>query len=148
MTLTRSRLMQWPLAGLAAFPLLFLGGIHGAAAKDSRPLESLKGKTPVMPDLAGIVADETWTKATGKALFWDQQLGSDGNACASCHFNAGADPRITNQLSPGLKAGDSLFGAPGAGDPTARVMASGQPAGPDITLQPNDYPFHKNLYAN
>jgi cytochrome c peroxidase len=27
--------------------------------------------------------------ALGKALFWDRQLGSDGQACASCHFHAG-----------------------------------------------------------
>ena len=32
------------------------------------------------------------------------QVGSDGiQACASCHFRAGADPRSKNQLSPGLK---------------------------------------------
>ncbi len=41
--------------------------------------------------------------ALGKALFWDMQIGSDGvQACASCHFHAGADNRITNQLNPGL----------------------------------------------
>ncbi len=43
----------------------------------------------------------------GKALFWDMQVGGDGiQACASCHYNAGSDSRITNQISPGLKAGD------------------------------------------
>ena len=37
----------------------------------------------------------------GKALFWDMNAGSDETqACASCHFNAGADPRIKNQLNP------------------------------------------------
>lgn len=30
----------------------------------------------------------------GKALFWDIQAGSDGMACASCHFAAGADTGI------------------------------------------------------
>lgn len=34
----------------------------------------------------------------GKALFWDMQAGSDGQACASCHFIAGADLRVKNQL--------------------------------------------------
>ena len=39
----------------------------------------------------------------GKALFWDMQVGSDGvQACATCHFHAGADSRTVNQLSPGL----------------------------------------------
>jgi len=35
----------------------------------------------------------------GKAFFWDQTVGSDGQACASCHFSAGADSRSKNQLS-------------------------------------------------
>jgi len=40
----------------------------------------------------------------GKALFWDMQVGGDGiQACATCHYHAGADNRIKNQLSPGLK---------------------------------------------
>lgn len=39
----------------------------------------------------------------GKALFWDMRLGTDNvNACATCHFNAGADPRFKNQLEPGF----------------------------------------------
>jgi cytochrome c peroxidase len=38
--------------------------------------------------------------ALGKAFFWDMQVGSDGiTACATCHFHAGADHRIQNQLS-------------------------------------------------
>ncbi len=40
----------------------------------------------------------------GKALFWDMQVGGDGiQACATCHYHAGADNRKTNQMSPGLK---------------------------------------------
>ncbi len=39
----------------------------------------------------------------GKALFWDMQVGSDGQACASCHFHAGADNRVKNQLNPDVK---------------------------------------------
>ena len=39
--------------------------------------------------------------ALGKALFWDMQAGSDGvQACASCHFTAGADDRTRNQVNP------------------------------------------------
>jgi cytochrome c peroxidase len=56
------------------------------------------------PELAEYVVDRTAAIALGKALFWDMQVGSDGiQACASCHFRAGADPRSKNQLSPGLK---------------------------------------------
>ncbi len=41
----------------------------------------------------------------GKALYWDMQVGGDGiQACASCHFHAGADNRKTNQMSPGFKS--------------------------------------------
>jgi hypothetical protein len=39
----------------------------------------------------------------GKALFWDQQVGSDGQACASCHFAAGVDSRSVNVLNPGSR---------------------------------------------
>jgi len=39
----------------------------------------------------------------GKALFWDQQLGSDGQACASSYFQASTDNRSKNQLDPGLR---------------------------------------------
>ena len=51
----------------------------------------------------------------GKALFWDMQVGSDGiQACASCHFHAGADSRVKGELSPGLKGGDNTFQVSGA----------------------------------
>jgi cytochrome c peroxidase len=42
--------------------------------------------------------------ALGKALFWDQTVGSDGQACATCHYNAGADSRTRNQINPGMRA--------------------------------------------
>ena len=42
--------------------------------------------------------------ALGKALFWDQAVGSDGQACASCHYNAGADSRTVGQVDPGFRA--------------------------------------------
>lgn len=42
----------------------------------------------------------------GKAFFWDRQVGSDGQACASCHFVAFADNRTRNQLSPNLRNTD------------------------------------------
>ncbi len=60
---------------------------------------------PVSPQLAvgaGIIKNKQMAIALGKALFWDIQAGSEGQACASCHFSAGADSRIRNQLSPGL----------------------------------------------
>ncbi len=64
----------------------------------------LRGVAVPGPDLTDYVVDRNAAIALGKALFWDMQVGSDGvQACASCHFRAGADPRSKNQLSPGLK---------------------------------------------
>lgn len=48
-----------------------------------------------------IVVNKNIAIALGKALFWDQNVGSDGQACGSCHFSAGADGRIKNQVNPG-----------------------------------------------
>src|SRR5262249_48765080 len=51
-----------------------------------------------------FVKNPVMARALGKAFFWDMQVGSDGvQACASCHFRAGADPRSKNQVSPGLR---------------------------------------------
>ena len=59
---------------------------------------------PAPANLGEFVRDIEMARALGKALFWDMQVGSDGvQACATCHFRAGADPRSKNQISPGLK---------------------------------------------
>jgi cytochrome c peroxidase len=59
---------------------------------------------PEPVDLDAFVKDRAAAVRLGKALFWDMQVGSDETqACASCHFRAGADPRSKNQVSPGLK---------------------------------------------
>ena len=55
----------------------------------------LDGKTP-------IVVDKIAAIQLGKALFWDTNVGSNGVACASCHFHAGSDSRTDNQLNPGM----------------------------------------------
>jgi cytochrome c peroxidase len=92
---------------------------------------------PGPSNLPEFVRDFQMARALGKALFWDMQVGSDGvQACASCHFRAGADPRSKNQLSPGL----------------LRVTATGD-ADPDLTystghapntqLQASDFPLSR-----
>lgn len=88
---------------------------------------------PPGPNLAGVVIDEAAAIKLGKAFYWDMQSGSDGQACASCHFLAGADARVTNQLSPGLNSGDTFFNATGSGG----VGKS------NYTLKAADFPFHK-----
>jgi hypothetical protein len=63
---------------------------------------AITGPPPAPPNIGTFVKDTNAAIQLGKALFWDMQLGSDGiQACASCHFHAGADNRAKNQLSPG-----------------------------------------------
>lgn len=100
-------------------------------------LDSLKGvKVPLPSDIAAFIKDEEAAKVLGKALFWDQNAGSDGMSCASCHFHAGADPRAKNQISPSFIGGNGVFddfkSAPGNG-------------GPNYTLVRNDFPFHQKV---
>ena len=113
-----SRGMQIPalhfsLAVLAAVALViaFQQDAVVRAQDVMRPLASLKTvPTPEPKNLMRFVRDRAAAIVLGKALFWDQQVGSDGQACASCHFHAGADSRSKNQLDPGLRAFDIKTG--------------------------------------
>lgn len=117
---------------------------------------------PAPTNLADFVRDETMLLKLGKALFWDMQLGSDGvQACASCHFKAGADNRSKNQVSPGVlhrPAQDKLFGncLEPALIPGLSTLCSTDPAStpfhvppgnaystPNYRLQVSDFPFFK-----
>lgn len=83
---------------------------------------------PEPPNLFQFVKNKPAAVKLGKALFWDMQAGSDGvQACASCHFHAGADNRLKNTVNPGSRAGDTTF----------------QVRGPNETIQPADFPFHE-----
>jgi cytochrome c peroxidase len=75
-------------------------------------MQSLKTvPNPVLPfgpagavrdDLTYYIANLPAAIQLGKALFWDIQAGSDNKtACATCHWEAGADLRTKNQLNPG-----------------------------------------------
>jgi len=83
-----------------------------------------------------IIVNQQKAIILGKALFWDMAVGSDGVACASCHFHAGADSRIKNQLNPGDKN-------PAASGATFQPTASGAAGGPNYTLTRSDFPFHQ-----
>ncbi|HWF04988.1 MAG TPA: cytochrome c peroxidase [Candidatus Angelobacter sp.] len=83
----------------------------GSVVIPLRPLAPLSS-VPIPPvfGVEGIVADKQSAIQLGKALFWDMQAGSDDiQACASCHFNAGADSRINNDINPGQSGGDNTF---------------------------------------
>src|SRR5207247_10547998 len=57
---------------------------------------------PRPANLRDFVKNDAMAIALGKALFWESQTGGDGiQACATCHFSAGADARTLNTSSPG-----------------------------------------------
>ncbi len=81
------------------------------AAIIAGPIPGPETDLEFQPLSANIVKDQTALIALGKALFWDMQVGSDGvQACATCHFNAGADVREENQIAPGLTSQDFKLG--------------------------------------
>jgi len=134
--------------GLSRFAL---GAVLLAVIALAAPAAATTDPAPSLPDLTGIVTDRATAIALGKALFWDQQAGSEGVACAGCHFHAGADTRLKNQLSPGFTditmgpGGDSTFGSQQSD--TKQIlpgqMPSGAPAGPNYTLTRADFPLHQ-----
>lgn len=78
---------------------------------------------PEPSNLSDFIVNKQEAIALGKALFWEMRTGGNGvQACASCHFHAGADTRSKNQLHP-----DSN-----------NVFAFG---GPNYQLKTTDYPF-------
>jgi len=94
------------------------------AAPADLPIAPLRER-PTIANTAGIIVNKLAAQQLGKAFFWDSQAGSAGQACASCHYHAGADIRVTNQINPGQ---DSQFSAA---------------PGPDAQLGPGAYPFHR-----
>jgi cytochrome c peroxidase len=136
------RLSQSPSVNAAVLALLVLVAT-GLAAHAQAPPDGTIPRVPDPPpasDLANLpgdlravdvpgpenldefIKDPVMALALGKALFWDMQVGSDGiQACASCHFRAGADPRSKNQVHPGVGA---VF-----------------PGGPNVQLQASDFPL-------
>jgi cytochrome c peroxidase len=107
--------------------------------------------TPPLPDLTGIVKDKNWALVLGKALFHDQQAGSNKQSCFSCHFVAGADTRLRNQLSPGFNDvtfapdGDTSFGSirSDTGEVLPGHVPSGAVADSTYTLKAADFPLNR-----
>lgn len=87
------------------------------------PIGTLRGVPVPRPStLTTYVGDEAALVVLGKALFWDVQLGSDGRtACATCHFHAGADHRLQNQLA---------------------APPNGTTGAPNRSLALDEFPFH------
>ncbi|HZE25055.1 MAG TPA: cytochrome c peroxidase [Blattabacteriaceae bacterium] len=122
------------------------GGGNGGGGHDGRGLASLKTITvpgPTAAELADLIQDKNAAIALGKAFFWEMQFGSDGQtACATCHFNAGADSRTTNQADPGLRRVD------GNGNPAADSNTFFAGFGPNHALSLTDFPLHTSTRDN
>ena len=74
-------------------------GQRGGGGGNGRLVSLKTVAIPQPTNVATYVQDQASLIALGKALFWDLQAGSDGkSACATCHFHAGADHRVTNIL--------------------------------------------------
>lgn len=125
---TFTHMLRWPAAVALALAGLMFAAALGVSAQGGPAGASLGSlRLVAVPQPAGLdvyVRDAAELVQLGKAFFWDVQVGSDGRtACASCHFHAGADHRLQNQLAspPGLST--SL--------PRNQVLSTG------------DFPFHQ-----
>jgi cytochrome c peroxidase len=96
-------------------------------------------RVPKVPGLLSgvnpIVVDQKAAIALGKAFFWDMNVGSDGMACASCHFEAGVDGRIQNQI------GRAEYHAEHNSSTGYSLMGSGRLATIDYRVSSLDFPF-------
>ena len=115
------------------------------SAKLEVPFENYADNPQKLDD---IVKSQDWLLVLGRAFFWDQQMGSDGGACANCHFSAGADNRLTGQLNPAFRAaggGDVEFGCTEGSDCEINpgTTGSGGIAGPEYTFVEEDFPFRQ-----
>ncbi len=120
---TLSRFVRVALALLAVVAVLGAGTVSAQL-----PPGALSTVPVPKADLTGFVRDETAAIALGKALFWDMQLGSDGiQSCGSCHFHAGADNRLKNQINPGTQHKATTF----------------EVAKPNATLTSDNFPLHR-----
>ncbi len=110
-------------------------------------------QTSILPN---IIKNKAAAIALGKMLFWDSQVGSDGLACASCHFQAGADNRIKNQINSGMRNASGEIASDNM-TPIGNVfnfMASSYPntsnplwaaagKGPNYSLKKTDFPLRQ-----
>jgi cytochrome c peroxidase len=133
----------------SAVAMVFFAGLVQLPANSAGTL--IRPHVPELEEGAGIITNKQLALVLGKALFWDKQAGSDGMACASCHFSAGADSRIRNQLTPGFKDarfgpdGDQTFGS--THSDTGAVLPGEMPslnkARSNYVLNKADFPLHQ-----
>src|ERR1700743_2879409 len=119
------------------------GGSGGSGGRNLGSLKTVPVPGPTDAELSGIIKNKAAAIALGKEFFWEMQFGSDGKtACASCHFNAGADSRSSNQTDPGLRRVD------GNGNPAADSTTFKPGFGANHQLSLSDFPLHKLADVN
>ena len=130
------------------------GSLKCTPVPEPYTVDDAGNKSSISP---AIIKNKAALIALGKMLFWDSQVGSDGLACASCHFQAGADNRVKNQIDPGLRNASGKFASNGVtpiGDifdfmgsyPNTLHLDPLLPTygkGPNYTLKKKDFPFRK-----
>jgi cytochrome c peroxidase len=120
--------------------LLYVRGAPPPAIGDTLTNPPTPALDPALVSYAaanGISVQRAALRALGKALFWDQQAGSDGQACATCHFLAGGDNRTINTLNPSSRntnVAESVLWNP---------TLSGSTGAPNYSLTAADFPFHQ-----
>jgi cytochrome c peroxidase len=140
---------------LRAFPEM-PGSLKCNPAPEPYTVDEGGNQSSVSPS---IIKNKAAAIALGKMLFWDSQVGSDGLACASCHFQAGADNRTKNQINPGMRNASGEFASDGVTpignvfdfmasysntvyiDPLLASSVSGK--GANYTLTKADFPLRK-----
>ncbi|RYU60851.1 hypothetical protein EWI61_06130 [Methylolobus aquaticus] len=102
--------------------------------------------------IGSLIKDNRAAIKLGKVLFWDTQVGSDGVACATCHYHAGSDHRTRNQINPAtLRTVQSMPGA--EADPLSTVFdplwitprsapSLGAPSGPNANVKRDNFPLY------
>src|SRR6185437_13122585 len=84
---------------VTALLVMFLTMAQAWAQNPAAPPSLKTIPIPQPSNLDSFVKSRPAAIALGKALFWDMQVGSDAvQACATCHFNAGADIRPKNVI--------------------------------------------------
>jgi hypothetical protein len=118
-------------------------GAGGGVKRNLASLKTVPVPGPTVAELSAVIQNKAAAIALGKAFFWEMQFGSDGNtACATCHFNAGADSRSFNQTDPGLRRVD------GNGNPSADSTTFKAGFGANHQLSISDFPLHRLADAN
>jgi cytochrome c peroxidase len=143
--ITLSWFRKHPFASFALVTGIFAAGLLSTDVRvakgdggpgDLAPLSSVSVPTPV----GGDIIDQAAAVRLGKAMFWDVQVGGDGQtACATCHFHNGADNRTFSALNPGP---DKIFASGGVTGPGQDFSPSnitnddrvGSPALPQLTF--------------